>query len=353
MYASGSVASFSHATSTNIEVSIKGKWFTVPALTVNGKYLIVRGKWIRKAIVEAEEWLETEVEDPESCVKALKAQHIPELRADIFTFTQKLPATSPRYDYPMEWHSVAAVRISSFKKWWDDVPQETRKNVRRSQKRNVVVAVKKLDDELIRGIVEVNNDSPVRQKQPFAHYGKTFEQVRRDQSSFLDRSDFICAYLGNELIGFMKVVYRGQVASILQMLPRASHSDKRPANALIAKAIEICEAKGVSYLTYGMFSYGNKRDSSLLSFKTRNGFKEILVPRFYIPLTPWGALCLKLKLHRGLLGVLPPIAITAGVKARAGWYALKDKISRCSSMLERPNRNRQMECSNPPAGSST
>jgi hypothetical protein len=353
MSLSGPIASSGQATTANIEVSVKGKWMTVPALYVDGKNLIVRGKWIRKAIVEAEEWLATEVEDPELCVRALKAQHSPELRADIFTFTQKLPTTSPKYRYPMEWHSIAAARVTSFEDWWNNLPQETRKNVRRSQKRNVVIAVKSLDDELIRGIVEVNNDSPVRQKVPFAHYGKTFEQVKKDQSSFLDRSDFVCAYLGNELIGFMKIVYKGQVASILQILPRASHYDKRPANALVAKAVELCEAKGVSYLTYGMFNYGNKRDSPLRDFKTRNGFEEVLVPRFHIPLTMWGAFCLKTKLHRGLMGILPHSMITAGVGVRAKWYDLKQKMSRCSSMSERPNRNRQMECSNPLAGSNS
>jgi hypothetical protein len=337
----------------SIEISVRGKWFRVPALSVGGKNIIVRGKWIRKGIVEAEEWLETEVEDPELCVRKLKEQQSPLLRADIFTFTQKLPATSPEYSYPMEWHSIAAVHVTTFKEWWDNLPQETRKNVRRSQKRNVVVEVKRLDDLLIRGIVEVNNDSPVRQKVPFVHYGKSFEQVKKDQSSFVDRSDFICAYVGSELIGFMKIVYRGQIASILQMLPRASHYENKPANALIAKAVELCAAKGISYLTYGMFNYGNKRDSSLRDFKIRNGFKEVLVPKFYIPLTMWGSLCVKMKLHRGRLGVLPHSVITAAVRARATWYDFKQKMSRCSSMPERSTRNRQMGCSNPPAGSNT
>ncbi len=338
---------------TTIEVSVKGKWGRVPALSVSGKNLIVRGKWIRKAIVDAEEWLESEVEDPELCIRGLKEQKSTELCADIFSFTQKLPATSPKYSYSMEWHSVAAIRITTFKEWWEGLPQETRKNVRRSQKRNVVIAVKSFDEELIKGIVEVNNDSPVRQKIPFAHYGKTFEQVKKDQSSFLDRSDFICAYTGSELIGFMKIVYRGQVASILQILPRASHYDKRPANALIAKAVELCEAKGMLYLTYGMFNYGNKRDSPLRDFKIRNGFEEILVPKFFVPLTTWGSLCVKMKLHRGLLGILPHSVIAAVLRARGTWYDFKQKMSRCSSMSERSNCNRQMGRSNPPAGSNT
>jgi hypothetical protein len=343
----------SHTTKTSetVEVSVRGKWIRVPSVSVNGKAIIVKGRWIRRAIVEAEEWLETEIESPELCIKALGRQKSRPLHADIFTFSQKLPSTIPKYSYPMEWYSVAAIRISTFKEWWDKVPQETRKNVRRSQKRGVLVALKSFDDELIKGIMEVNNDSPVRQKIPFAHYGKTFEQVRKDQSSFIDRCDFICAYSGSELIGFIKMVYRGEVASILQILSRASHYDKRPANALIAKAVEICEVKGVSYLTYGLLNYGQKRDSSLRDFKIRNGFEEILVPRFNVPLTIWGSLCIKTKLHHGLLGVLPQRAITVAIGVRARWHQFKKSISRCSSTSERSIRNRQMECSNPPAGS--
>jgi GNAT acetyltransferase-like protein len=338
-------------TDYTVEISRMGKWITVPALKVGENALFTSGRWIKKAVVHDEDWLEGELEDPELCVKRLKERGLHRLRADIFTFSQKPPKTVPQYRYPMKWDSVAVIRLTCFKDWWEGLPQETRKNVRRSQKRGVVVRVEELDDDLVRKIIDVNNDSPVRQGKHFAHYGKTFDQVKKDQSTYLGRSAFICAYAGDELIGFLKMVYRGETASILQILPRASHQDKRPANALIAKAVELCEARGVSCLVYGMFNYGNKRDSPLLEFKIRNGFEEILMPRFYIPLTVKGSVCMKLNLHRGFLAVLPPSVITLGVRARAKWSNLKQFISRCSSMVERPNRNRQTECSNPPAGS--
>ena len=336
---------------TTTEISIRGLWVRVPALHVNGKTIITRGKWIRVAVIQDEEWLDGEVEAPELCLKTLRENNSNGLHADVFCFAQKPPETVPRYRYPMEWDSIAAVRTCSVKNWWEKLPQETRKNVRRSQKRGVVVEIRELDDSLIRGIVGVNNDSPMRQRLPNAHYGKTLDQIKKDQSSFLDRCDFICAYWGDELIGFLKLVYRGEVASILQLLPKASHQDKRPANALIAKAVEACERKGVSYLTYGMFNYGNKHDSPLREFKVRNGFEEMRVPRFYIPLTNWGRIWVSLKLHRGLIGILPHSAITLGVNARAKWYSLQQSMSRCSSMPEQPNRTRQMGRSNPPAGS--
>jgi hypothetical protein len=306
-----------------IEISVRGKWVNVPALDVNGKKIIVKGGWIRLALIDAEEWLETDLEDPELCVARLKAQDSPELGADIFTFTQKLPARPPRFDYLMEWHSVAAARTTSFTDWWESLPRETRKNINRSQKRSVAVTVRELDDDLIRGLVDLNNDSPLRQGRRFTHYKKTFDQVKKDQASFPGRRALICAHLGEELIGFAKIVYRKDVASILQLLTKPSHNDKRPANALVAKAVELCEQKGFSHLTYGMFDYGTQRKSSLQEFKRRSGFVEILTPKFYVPLTGWGALALKLRLHRGLAGILPRRVIDLGMCARSATASLR------------------------------
>lgn len=289
----------------SIEISIKGKWFHVPALNVNRKDIILRGRWLKIAFVHAEEWLETEVEDPALYAKTLKSQGPDGLRADVFTFSQKLPATSPRYSYPTEWDSVAAIHVTTFKNWWESLSQETRKNVRRAEKRGVVVQIKALDAGLTKDLLDLNNDSPVRQGKAFTHYGKTLKQVTRDQADFLDRCDYICAYFGDELVGVIKLIYRGDVASILTFLPKASHHDKRPANALMAKAVEICEKKQISYLTFGMFNYGNKRHTTLREFKIRNGFEEVLIPRYYVPLTMWGAISVKLGIHRGLIGLLP------------------------------------------------
>ena len=334
-----------------IEISSKGKWIKVPAVNVNGAVLTIRGKWLRVATVHDEAWLPTEVSEPETYIKALRGDAA---AADIFTFAQKLPGSKAKYNFPLEWDSVAVVHFATFKEWWEKLPQEARKNVRRSQKRGVVVKVQDFDDNLIKGIEDVNNDSSARQGERNYYYGRSRDELKRDYSAFLDRSDFICAFLGEEMVGFLKVVYRGEVASILNLTTKSSHSDKRPANALIAKAVELVEAKGISYLTFGMYNYGNKRDSPLREFKARNGFEEILTPRFYVPLSAWGSFCLKLKLHRGLLGILPHTAIAALLDARVKWRRFESQwISRCSSMLERPNRNRQMGRSNPPAGSNS
>lgn len=333
----------------SVEISVKGKWFRVPALKVNGKSIIRKGRWLKIAYVNAEQWLETPVDDPALCIKALKEEQSGDLRADVFTFCQKLPATQPQYPYHFEWESVAAIRITTFKDWWEGLSQESRKNVRRAQKRDVVVQVKKLDRHLIEALVELNNDSPVRQGRAYTHYGKTLSQVAKDQEDFLDRCDYICAYHESELIGVVKLIYRGDIASILTFLPKSSHSDKRPANALMAKVVEICEEKKMSYLTFGLFNYNKRGETSLREFKIRNGFNEIPVPRYYVPLTFKGAIGVRFNLHHGLIALLPRNVIKLLVNARAKLYELK--VSRCSSMIERSNRNRRMGRLNPPAGS--
>jgi ribosomal protein S18 acetylase RimI-like enzyme len=335
----------------SIEISAKGKWVRVPAVNIAGKWITIKGTWLKIATIHDEWWLEGELEDPEFCIRELKETRSLGLCPDMFTFTQKVPGSHPKFQYALEWESVAAARTSSFKNWWERLPQESRKNVRRSQKRGVLVRTQEFNEDLIRGIAGVNNDSPMKQGEPNAHYGKSLDLVRKDHESFIDRSEFFCAYFENEVIGYLKLVYKGDVAAVLNLSVKSSHSDKRPANALIAAAVERCEKRGVSYLTYGLYNYGNKRDTPLREFKSRNGFEEVLTPRFYIPLTTWGKLSMKMKLHRGLIGILPHRMIKMGVDARARWYTFRQPLSRCSSTLERPNRTRQMERSIPPAGS--
>jgi hypothetical protein len=306
--------------SHSVEVRNKGRWVTIPGLEINGDILITTGQRLKIAKIRGEEMREKELEDPELYIAALRNDKGRILDADIFTFTQKLPATQPRYSYPMEWESVAAVSLVSFKEWWQGLPQETRKNVRRSQKRGVVISVRGLDEDVVEGIRGVNDDSPLRQGLKNAYFGLSSEDTRKRYGEFNGRCDFVCAYSGEEMIGFLHLVYREGVAAILNLTVKPTHFDKRPANALLSRAVEICEARRIPYVSYGLYNYGNKRDSSLREFKIRNGFKESLVPRYFVPITPWGRACMKANLHRGLIGILPHWVISPGVRARALWF---------------------------------
>src|SRR5580698_7976564 len=98
--------------SQSVQVRIKGRWVTVPVMEVNGDKLITRGKWLRIAQVRGEEMMENELENPNIHLTALKNDTRRVLKADIFSFTQKLPATQPKYPYPMDWESVAAIPLT-------------------------------------------------------------------------------------------------------------------------------------------------------------------------------------------------------------------------------------------------
>jgi hypothetical protein len=135
----------------------------------------------------------------------------------------------------------------------------------------------------------------------------------------------VAAYFENELIGFIKLVYVGRLAVILHILAFNAHYDKRPLNALITKAVEICSQKGVNYFVYGNYIYGNKKDSSLVEFKRRNGFEQLNFPRYYVPLTLKGRIYVGLRLYRGLVGLLPGPVLNLLLKIREKLYAPKAK----------------------------
>src|SRR5579863_537500 len=130
-----------------VEVRVKGRWVSVPVLEVNCDQLTTRGKWLKIARIRGEEMREEELENPEVYLSALKDDKEGVLKADIFSFAQKPPASHPKYSYPMEWESTAAICLVSAKQWWEGLPQESRKNVRRSQKRGVVIRVEEFGDK--------------------------------------------------------------------------------------------------------------------------------------------------------------------------------------------------------------
>jgi hypothetical protein len=299
------------------EIRISGKTLYVPSAEVCGRLVVVTGKWIRTAQINDEQVVQgVTVENPETFIGRLKES---ELRADVFTFTQRPPQTTPRYGYSLEWDNWAAVRTTCFKEWWENLPQESRKNVRRAAKRGVVVKTVPFDDDLVRGIHAIYNETPVRQGKRFWHFGKDFNTLKGELATYLDRSEFIGAYWNDVLIGFLKMVYVDHLATLFHIISMNEHYDKRPMNALIARAVEVCEQKWISHFIYGQFLYGNKHQSSLLEFKRRNGFEQINFPRYYVPLTWKGQVFVKLRLYSGIGGLVPEPVLQRVLSLRA-WF---------------------------------
>jgi hypothetical protein len=260
------------------------------------------------------------IDDPEAAVEALRKVGT---RVDVFTFVQKLPDVSPRYTYLMEWDNLAAIAVTSYDHWWTkQVNSKTRNKVRRAEKLGVTAREVPFDDALVRGISAVYNESPTRQGKPFWHYGKSLQEVRDENGTYLDRSVFIGAFLGDSLIGFAKLVSdeARTLGGLMQIVSMVQHRDKAPTNALIALAVRSCEDRRLSHLVYSNFSFGNKHSDSLSDFKEHNGFLKVEVPRYYMPLTYAGRVALRAGLHRRLVDRIPEPLLVQLRSLRGAWH---------------------------------
>ena len=283
-----------------------------------GKEILVRGRLVRFAQLHGDKF--KFLDDPEPLIDALRRSHV---KADIFTFMQKLPGTDTKCNYPMEMDNLAVLEISSFENWWEKtIGFKARNKAKQATKKGVVVREAPFDDAFAQGVWEIYNESPVRQGRRFAHYGKSFEQIRRISSTFLDTSIFIGAYLDEKLIGFIKLTTddsRSQ-AGMMHIVSMIRHRDKAPTNALVAQAVRSCADRGISYLVYSNFAYGKKERSSLSDFKERNGFQRFNLPRYYVPLTAVGKAALRLGLHHKFIDRLPEPLLAKARDLRYSWY---------------------------------
>jgi hypothetical protein len=287
-------------------------------MNINGKDIVVEGRIVRVARLDGEKY--TFPEDPEAIVANLRDSRD---RADLFTFMQKLPETEPRFPYPYEMDNLAVLPITTFENWWDNqIRSYPRNRARQAGKRGVVMRQVPYGDELVRGICGIYNETPVRQGKKFAHFGMTMERGRKYAGTFLDRSIFTGAYLGEEMIGFTKLTMdetRTQ-AVLVHILSMSQHKDKAPTNALIAEAVKLCADSKIPYLVYEHFNYGRKVGDSLAHFKEVNGFQRVDVPRYYMALTAFGHLALRFGLHHSISDRIPEKVAEKFRDLRRAWY---------------------------------
>jgi hypothetical protein len=272
------------------ETMINGQPARVECVVIGGQtYTLSRGL-VTTAQLE-DEWFD-DVQDPHSVVAALRQAPV---RADVFAFWQRLPNTQPQFDFPLKWESIAALPVTSFDHWWNKQIKPTARNkIRKAQKNGVDVREAHYDDDFVQGMTEIFNESPVRQGRRFWHYGKSFETVKQQFARYLFREDLLGVYYRDELIGFVMLGNAGQYALLGQIISKIQHRDKAPNNALIAKAVELCEKKRLPHLVYAYWG-----DGPLVDFKRSNGFEETPLPRYYVPLTRKGQLAISAGVHRG------------------------------------------------------
>jgi hypothetical protein len=314
---------------TRGELEVKGKLLSVPMATVLGHAFVVTGKWLRVASLRHEELVEKSAGlDPREFAHELKQTG---LKADLLTIAQKIPEVEPRFKYLIEWENVAAIPVTTYEHWWKELAEYSiRKAVNKAKRLGVVARVVRFDDDFVRATCAIYNETAVRQGKTFWHYGKQFQTIKHSLDTYVDRSTFIGAYLDDELIGFMKITWVDQTGTITQILSMKRHFDKRPNNAMIAKAVELCAQRGASHFIYGSFVYHDP-NSSLTEFKRRNGFQQINLPRFYVPLTMRGKIALALGWHRGLIANTPKPIARLYLRLRRFWLELKSKTMASAS----------------------
>ncbi|MBV8585989.1 MAG: hypothetical protein JO308_06855, partial [Verrucomicrobia bacterium] len=228
-------------------------------------------------------------------------------KADIFTFWQRPPDVEPKYPYYRESEDIAVLPLQGYEHWFKhQIKCRVRNLIRKTEKEGVEVKETVYDDEFVKGMTAIFNESAIRQGRRFWHYGKDFETVKQQFSQYVFRERMIGAYYRGELIGFVMLGNAGRFALTGQIISSLKHRDKATTNALVAKCVEVCETLDLPFLVYFFWS-----DDSLAEFKRRCGFERVTTPRYFIPLTPKGRLALKLGMHRGWKSAIP-----TGLKSR-------------------------------------
>jgi len=298
-------------------------------MVAGGRKIVISGRGILKAWIDGGDYYRF-IDDPESVLSDLRRSG---RRIDLFTFMQKLPDTTPRFNYPMEWDNLAVLEIKSFAHWWnEEIGFKARNKAKQAEKKGVVLREVPFDETLVKGIWEIYNETPIRQGRKFFNYGKTLDTVRREAGTFLDTSIFIGAFFEDKLIGFAKLTAdeNGKQAGLMHIIATLAHREKAPTNALIAHAVRACSERGIQYLVYSNFAYGNKSHDTLSDFKERNGFRRVDVPRYYVPLTLVGRIALRLGLHLSIHHHIPEPLIARFRKVRTAWYNRRFGLSQAT-----------------------
>jgi len=239
-------------------------------MNICGKDVRIRGRLVRIASIDGDKY--NFPDDPAALLAELRKSG---KRVDIFTFLQKLPETAPKYPYPFEIDNLAVLPVSTFDNWWNNqIRSFPRNRARQAEKRGVVLREVPYGDELVKGICGIYNETPMRQGKPFPHYGMTLERGREYAGTFLDRSIYIGAFVGDTMIGFIKLVMdeSKNQSCLVHILSMVEHRYKAPSNALIVQAVRSCAEHKIPYLIYEQFNYGKKEGDSLSHFKEVNGF---------------------------------------------------------------------------------
>jgi hypothetical protein len=286
---------------------------------IDGKDLVVTGRFLKTARLRSEFYVS--LNDPRAFIREAKQSG---LRADIVTFVEDIRDPVPKHPFRYELENMAVLPITTYDDWFSkQLTFKPRNKLRKALKSGIEIRLEELSEPLLLGIKAIYDETPIRQGKRNYHYGEDLAKIRRDHSTFLDRSQFIAVYDTGQMVGFAKVTFTQDCGIIMNFLSRVSHRDKAVSNALLAKVVEVCAGRQLKCVVYG--HWGSDATRGLVEFKTANGFQCMAIPRYFVPLTPVGRLALSAGVHRELAKRLPKWCIEPAANVRKRWNAFRFK----------------------------
>lgn len=280
------------------------------AIQVGTLQLEVTGRLVRTVRLADEFYVPSP--DPLEFVLQMKAAGI---RADLYSFVQDLHEPEPKFHYCRETERMAVLPLTTFDNWINrQIRAKSRNMLHKAAKCGVQTRVVEFSDDLLQGMKVIYDETPVRQGKRNRHFGKNIETLRREHATFLDRSEFVGAYHGDELIGFAKVAHSPHCSIIMNLVTKLAHRDKATSNALVAKVIERVTDRQIGLLNYAV--WGRR---GMNAFKVASAFERHDVPRYYVPLNLRGRLFIKAGLHRAFKDRLPEEWLIKAAELRDRW----------------------------------
>jgi hypothetical protein len=200
-----------------------------------------------------------------------------------------------------EMETIGLLRTSPHESWFRSLGKTTRGDIRRSERRGILVKDVQVDDRFLRDAQLIYNETPVRQGRRYTRYGVSIEDLRKDFLDF-ESQEFLGAYDDTQLIGLFWMMPGDRVAQIRALIHLISKRNKLPTSALIDAAVRKCSERGIQFLVYPT-TYGLQ--PGLDSFRLRMKFFPFAVPRHYVPLTRRGSIAIRLHVHKPIQYVIP------------------------------------------------
>src|SRR5215469_12968719 len=113
-------------------------------LIICGREIRTQGRFPRVARIEGDSY--RFLEDPEAVVAGLRSSN---QAIDLFTFIPRLTDNLPNYSYLVQRDNVAALRVTTFDQWWNQVLGfKARNKAKQAEKKGVELREVAFDDQL-------------------------------------------------------------------------------------------------------------------------------------------------------------------------------------------------------------